>query len=440
MRIETMTIKRIGINGEGIGYVHNKICFIKNALPLEEVDVKIVKEERRFLIGEVVKIRKRSSMRQNSPCRQFPACGGCSLLHMNYDDQLNFKMDILKETLQKYAPYDLNDVRFYPVQVMTNNRHYRQQIALPVTYDKGKLKIGVYQRESKVLTYMDHCVMQDRVINDTIIQIEDILNKYHCHDYNDKLKKGLRFLMIRKVSDELQVVFVTGTDGLDKKVSHEINRIDAVKGLFYTVNTTRRQDFAMQGYKRIYGTPYLSYEYNDHTYTFSVKTDLIENVEALDLEIKLLNERIGDDDQVLSVNCGHAIVESELSQQVVALTDSKENYDSATINIEKNGFDHIRVIYGKVNDLVESQLRNHSYDTVIMRLNREQIGESIVESIYKGHVRKVLLISDNVSSLAKSLKDSNGYFAKYYALTTADAIDYTPHSARALYVLTLERK
>ena len=440
MRFETMTIKRVGINGEGIGYVHNKICFVKNALPLEEVDVKIVKEERRFMIGEVKTIKKKSSMRQKSPCRQFPACGGCALLHMNYADQLNFKLDILKETLEKYAPYDLSEVHFYPVQGMESNRHYRQQIALPVTYDKGKLRVGIYQRESKILTYMDHCVMQDRVINDAIVKIEEILNKYHCHDYNDKFKKGIRFLIIRKVSDELQVIFVTGTDGIDKKATHEMTKIDAVKGLFYTVNTTRHQDFALQGYKRIYGTPYLSYDYNGHTYTFSVKTDLIENTDAFDAEVKLLRERIAKEDKVLSINCGNAIVECELDQEIVAIDESKENTDSAEKNIEKNGFEHIRVIHGKVKDIAASQMRHHKYDTVIIRLKRDQINGDLVESLYKGHVQKVILISDNVSSLAKSLKDENDYFVKYFNFVSADAIDHAPHSARANYILTLERK
>lgn len=31
--MERVEIKKIGINGEGIGYIDKKICFIENALP-----------------------------------------------------------------------------------------------------------------------------------------------------------------------------------------------------------------------------------------------------------------------------------------------------------------------------------------------------------------------------------------------------------------------
>ena len=44
MRKERVEIKKLGINGEGIGYIHKKICFIQDALPGEIVDVEIVQE------------------------------------------------------------------------------------------------------------------------------------------------------------------------------------------------------------------------------------------------------------------------------------------------------------------------------------------------------------------------------------------------------------
>ena len=48
MRKERVEIKKLGINGEGIGYIHKRICFIQDALPGEIVDVEIVQETRQF--------------------------------------------------------------------------------------------------------------------------------------------------------------------------------------------------------------------------------------------------------------------------------------------------------------------------------------------------------------------------------------------------------
>ena len=43
------TIKKWGINGEGIAYYHRKPVFIPYALPQEEIEYHIVKETRKIL-------------------------------------------------------------------------------------------------------------------------------------------------------------------------------------------------------------------------------------------------------------------------------------------------------------------------------------------------------------------------------------------------------
>ncbi|HBG68145.1 MAG TPA: 23S rRNA (uracil(1939)-C(5))-methyltransferase RlmD, partial [Kandleria vitulina] len=63
MKSEKIVIKKMGINGEGIGYIDQKIAFIKGALTGEEVLAEIDVRERRYLSGHVVKVLKKSSMR-----------------------------------------------------------------------------------------------------------------------------------------------------------------------------------------------------------------------------------------------------------------------------------------------------------------------------------------------------------------------------------------
>ena len=46
----------MGINGEGIGYINKKICFVNNALPGETVEVEIIEDNRKYLKGKVNKV------------------------------------------------------------------------------------------------------------------------------------------------------------------------------------------------------------------------------------------------------------------------------------------------------------------------------------------------------------------------------------------------
>ena len=60
MKTQRLEIKKLGINGEGIGYINRKITFVRGALPSEEVEVEITNETNNFKEGKLVKIIKPS--------------------------------------------------------------------------------------------------------------------------------------------------------------------------------------------------------------------------------------------------------------------------------------------------------------------------------------------------------------------------------------------
>lgn len=55
-----LTIKRLGINGEGVGYFKKQVVFVPGALPGEEVVVQATNVYPTYTEGKMVRIRKRS--------------------------------------------------------------------------------------------------------------------------------------------------------------------------------------------------------------------------------------------------------------------------------------------------------------------------------------------------------------------------------------------
>ena len=70
-------IDRLDHQGRGIGYIDGKIVFVKNALPLEKVKVKVLRENRKFYEGEVVEYYSLSDERVKVDCPYYESCGGC---------------------------------------------------------------------------------------------------------------------------------------------------------------------------------------------------------------------------------------------------------------------------------------------------------------------------------------------------------------------------
>jgi len=91
-----LKIKRMGINGEGIGFYKKTLVFVPGALKGEEVFCQIVSVKRNFVQAKLLKINKASKFRVDPECGVYEECGGCQLMHLRYDKQLEFKMDLIR--------------------------------------------------------------------------------------------------------------------------------------------------------------------------------------------------------------------------------------------------------------------------------------------------------------------------------------------------------
>ena len=72
-----VTIEKLDNQGRGICYVDNKITFVPNTLPSEEVSIKITKSSKKYNEAKVVKYLNTSTLRKEPICPFFNTCGGC---------------------------------------------------------------------------------------------------------------------------------------------------------------------------------------------------------------------------------------------------------------------------------------------------------------------------------------------------------------------------
>ena len=73
-----LTIKRLGINGEGIGYFKRKITFVPQALPGEVILAEVTKVHPKYLNAKIKKIRKASPDRSRIVAMSFCEPRSCS--------------------------------------------------------------------------------------------------------------------------------------------------------------------------------------------------------------------------------------------------------------------------------------------------------------------------------------------------------------------------
>lgn len=433
---EKVEIKKLGINGEGIGYIDRKIIFIKGALIDEEVEVEITKQTRSFYEGKLLKVITPSKDRVETKCRSVDNCLGCSLLHLKYHSQLTYKKEAIRESLRKYTNYDLSKTIFKDVIGSDKLEGFITTVNVPVVEFNRKISFGIYQRESKYLTLLTTCFKQNPIINSCLIKLEKILTTNNCKTYNDKFRTGLRFLKVKCIDGKLQLVFITGRDGIKEEVMKQIIAIDNVISVFTSVNTSKYQEFEELGYSKIHGHTRLELEYQNQKYLVSVKSALPENIDMFLKKNHEISKLLDTSTKILSVNSGLGILELSMDKQFTALEEKAYYHDDAKLNLRCLRKENVTFIKGDIDEKVKLYAKKKDHDTFLIQNGRFGLSDAIKESILLSKVENVIYTCDSHSTLAKDLADLEKYY-KLEKIVALDSFVYTPYVTT---IVKLKRK
>ncbi|MBQ1604508.1 MAG: TRAM domain-containing protein, partial [Lachnospiraceae bacterium] len=92
-----VTIEDIGGEGMGVAKASGYALFIKDALPGDTCRVRITKANKNYGFARVEEVIKESSLRVDPPCENAKRCGGCQIMAMDYEAQLQFKEKKVKD-------------------------------------------------------------------------------------------------------------------------------------------------------------------------------------------------------------------------------------------------------------------------------------------------------------------------------------------------------
>ena len=93
---DILTLKVVDYDMEGFGICKNEqfVIFVPNALIGEIVEIVIVKVNKNFAFGKILKIIEKHPNRRMQLCETYAMCGGCNLMHAKYTEQLRIKKNL----------------------------------------------------------------------------------------------------------------------------------------------------------------------------------------------------------------------------------------------------------------------------------------------------------------------------------------------------------
>ena len=404
---DTYEVKIIRLNNEGLGValVDKFVVFVKNALVDELVKIKITEVNDNYAKADVINYIETSSDRVIPSCPFYEKCGGCNLMHMNYESQISFKKDKVKSIFKKISNIDI-DIKDI---IYDKEYNYRNKVTLKVKNDK----IGLYREKTNDIINVDKCLLLDNKINDELIKLELFIHRYKNNNISE--------IMIRVINDKIML----SLDTINKEVRDSfINNFDHVESIY--INN-----------KLVYGNEFLKENINDLEFNISPKSFFQVNKNIM---TKMYDKAIsyikgGTTLDLYSGTGTLSMLASKTSDEVIGIEVVKDAVKDANNNIELNNIKNVSFICDKVENKID-ELKNKIIDNIIMDPPRSGSDKKSLASILEIEPKQIIYISCNPVTLAR---DYNTLKEKYN-IKEITLFDMFPNTYHIESLMVLERK
>lgn len=438
-----LTIKRLGINGEGIGFYKRQVVFVNNALPGEIVEVKIVEANDKYVKGDITKFKKKSNERIEAKCPYFGKCGGCQLQHLTYKAQLKEKKNIVMEAFDRYYDGNVSKINFLDTIGMEEPWGYRNKSSLPTRHDGEKVVVGMYAINSNKLVYINDCPIENEKINETRKMILEVLDKEKVDIFNPKDHSGsLRYIVIRAFpnTDDVQVCFVLTKE--NKRLISVLKKLP-VKSANYSINSDLKsvnifgdEVVNVNGEKMINGKlGNLNFQISPQAF-FQLNT--LQTVKLYD-QIKIACGLTGKE-KVLDCYCGIGSIGMYLADnalEVRGIDTNGEGIENARNFAEINKVKNAKFYKGDVlPHLHQFEKNGFVPDVLVVDPPRKGLELNIINYLQTSKIKKIVYVSCNPSTLAKNIN----HLQKSYKVQYVQPIDMFPHTSNVEAVVLLQLK
>lgn len=439
-----LTIKRMGINGEGVGFYKRQTIFVEDALPGEVVEVQITKVEPKFAYGKITKFKNKSPQRIEAKCPYYDKCGGCQLQHLAYSEQLIQKENLIRDSLARYYDGNENSLEIRSTIGMKNPWEYRNYSQLPTRHDGEKVVVGIYEKNSNRLVYIDKCLIESELLGQTTGRILNELTNANISVYNPRFHQGsLRNLIIRAFPETNEVQATAVLFENDQKLIKVLKNIPQITSMNYSINRDPKSETIINSEViNINGTKTIKGLIND--LEFEVFPDAFFPLNSYQLtslyeEIKKAAGFKGNE-KVVSFYSGIGTLEMYLApfvEEIRGIDNDKANYNNAQHNLKKYKHNNLKFYFGDVlphfNKFDEEKFIP---DVLIVNPSRSGIEINVINYIQKSRIKKIIYVSSNPSTLAKNIN----HLQKHYTIEYIQPIDMQPQTIHLEAICVLKRK
>lgn len=404
-------------DGLGIGKVDGFPIFVEYAGLGDIVEVEITKMKKNLAFAKVIRFIEKKSI--EPVCKDFYECGGCHIMHLPYEEQLQFKTNHVAETIKRIGKVD---TVIKDAIGMEDPYHYRNKLIIPF---EGELA-GLYKKGTHDIVDVEQC----HILNKEAFEITQFLRG----------KVSIRNVLIRNAeyNDSVMVVLISRKPVQGTIVQQLINQFPNIVSIVNNINDKNTNVILGEQSHILYGEDkyldtLLGNEYSiNHRSFYQVN---IPQTEVLYTEaITAVNLK---DKTVVDAYCGIGSIGLSFAKDakfVYGIEINPASIEMAKQNAKNNGIDNVEFIVGKSEEQIQSII--DGVDVVITDPPRKGCGEPFLQSLIDNDIKEVVYVSCNVSTLARDI----AYLKEFYQVEYVQPVDMFPHTYHIECVAKLTKR
>ena len=436
-----ITISGIASEMQGVGRLPDgRAVFVPGALPGEQVEIEIKREERRFCEASLCAVQKPSEARMIPDCPAYGDCGGCQARHMQYAYALTLKRQIVRDALERIG--GVKDAQVRPTLGCDSPNRTRNKAEYPIAWQEGRAVIGAFAKDSRAVVPLRDCLLQSTISVKALCWLSERLNRLSC-------ARHLKFLVTRVNRAGEMMLTLCGDAPIIpemKRLSGELRAALPEVASFYFCQLNRRYTHALDGVcTRIEGVAALTdtlmglrFELAPQAF-FQVNPPQTEKLygEAL----KAAGIAPGCGLRVLDAYCGAGTITLAAARDAVSATGIEivaPAIENARKNALANGLsDKTHFICGDAAREIPKLLsRGECFDAAILDPPRKGADARLLDALVEARIPRLVYVSCNPATLARDVKClcAGGYHLEY-----AQPVDMFPGTHHVESVVKLIR-
>lgn len=445
--ITELEIISLNSDGDGIAKTSDGIVvFIKHAIPGDIVKAKITKKKRNYLLASLIEIVKPSEYRKNPVCKHFGVCGGCKFQNLDYEYQLQYKLQTVSNSFTKIGGFSNLKINF-PIKA-DNIYNYRNKMEFSFSDDKWfvndtdhiekkdniatgenmykeakekviALGLHIPNFHSKIVD-VEECYLQSETSYKIVNFIREFFKKKNQTVYTIKTHNGyLRFLIIRKsfYTDDMMINLITYDyqKNLMLELKEELlKKFSGITTIVNSISTKKAQVAIGEKTEIIYGNGYIIEELNNgiRNLKFRISPNSFFQTNTKQSE-KLFAEGMkslecNKEDSVLDLYCGAGTISIFIAESVKNVTGvelSEEAIQDAKINATLNNLNNLVFFQSDIKKFLENNKNlENRFNKLILDPPRSGLHPEISKILSETNFSKILYISCNPSTQARDVK------------------------------------